>query len=107
MTISESFFVSPSVNKRTVKLGDGTEHELHFRKVSSYEHSRFIAHAGSKVADERADAPNILVAASLCGADGKPIITVEKARELKGEVLDQMFTHALEVNRREKPEGNG
>lgn len=104
--LGDAFFVSPSVNKRTVTLADGSVHELYFRKVSSYDYSRFIAHAGSKVPDERAEAANILVAASLCEADGKPVLTVEKARSLKSEALDPLFTAALEVNQREGAPGN-
>lgn len=107
MEISNDLFVSPAVEKRTVKLPDGSEHEFYFRKVSSYENSRFVTHVHSKIADERADAPNIMVAASVCDAAGKPILSIEKARLLKGEVLDQMFGFAIEVNRREKAEGNG
>lgn len=104
--LGDAFFVSPSVNKRTVRLPDGTEHELYFRKVSSYDYSRFIAHAGSKVPDERAEAAHILVAASLCEADGKPAITVERARTLKPEALDPIFAMAMEINKREEVQGN-
>lgn len=104
--LGDAFFVSPSVNKRTVKLGDGSEHDLYFRKVSSYDYSRFLAHAGSKIPDERAEAAHILVAASLCESDGKPVITVEKARTLKSEALDPLFAAALEINKKDLVEGN-
>lgn len=103
--LGDAFFVSPSVNKRTVKLGE-TEHELYFRKVSSYDYSRFLSHISSKVSDERAEAPHILVAASLCESDGKPVLTVEKARTLKSEALDALFSAALDVNKKEPAEGN-
>ncbi|UXC34779.1 hypothetical protein [Cupriavidus gilardii] len=104
--LSESFFTPSAVNKRTIKLADGTEHELYFRKVSSYDYSRFLAYAASKVPEERAEAAHVLVAASLCEADGKPALTVEKARTLKSEALDPLFAAAMEVNKREPVEGN-
>lgn len=103
--LGDAFFVSSAVNKRTIKLGDG-EHELYFRKVSSYDYSRFLAHASSKLPDERAEAAHILVAASLCESDGKAALTVERARQLKGEALDALFAAAMEVNKREPVEGN-
>ena len=56
--------------------------------------------------DERAEAAHILVAASLCEADGKPALTVEKARTLKSEALDPLFAAALEINKREDVAGN-
>lgn len=104
--LGDTFFVSPSVNKRTVKLADGTEHELYFRKVSSYDYSRFIAHWSHNDPTIKADAALVLVSASLCEADGKPVITVEKARSLKPEALDPMFAAALDVNKKEAAEGN-
>lgn len=104
--LGDAFFVSPSVNKRTVALADGSEHVLYFRQVSSYDYSRYIANAISKVPDERAEAALILVCASLCEADGAPVLTVEKARNLKPEALDPLFAAAMEVNKREDKPGN-
>lgn len=104
--LGDAFFVSPSVNKRTVQLADGTEHELYFCKVSSYEYNRFLHHLGSKVADDRAEAPHILVAASLCEPNGKPVLTLEKSKSLKPEVLDLLFEKAFEINKKVPAEGN-
>ena len=104
--LGDAFFVSPSVNKRTVKLADGTEHELYFRKVSSYDYNRFIQNWTSKVPDERAEAPHLLVVASLCESDGKPVLTMDKAKQLKSEVLDPLFLAAFDLNKKEAAEGN-
>lgn len=104
MEFSADFFVSTAVVEREVTLQDGTKVKCFFRKVSVYDWNRFIAHASSQIADERADASSILVSASVSDAAGKSVLPLEKARLLKKEVMDDMFKHALALNKRDDAE---
>lgn len=103
--LNDAFFQSSEVHKRTVTLA-GKEHDLYFQRISAYDQSRFFSYWNSKDANERAEAAFVMVAASLCEASGAPAITVEKARTLKPEALNELFAKAMEVNKREEPEGN-
>lgn len=103
--LGNAFFKSDAVHKRTVSLG-GQEHDLYFQRVSAYDMGRFAHHFNSADPNYKAEAACILVAASLCEADGKPVLTIEKARELTPEALTALFGPALEVNKREDVKGN-
>lgn len=98
MKLDDSLFVSPEVHARTVKLGDDTEHPLHFKEINSAEFRRFQMSEQSEDPAEREKAPARLIAASLCTEDGKAAITVDKAGELKPRVTQAMLAVIFEVN---------
>lgn len=105
--LDKSFFVSPEVVGKDVQLKDGSTHKLYFRRVSSYDYQRFLNCLRSPSIDDRGMAYHVLVAASLCDADGKAALTLEKAKELEEAVLERLFSAALELNRRvEDKQGN-
>lgn len=104
--LDKSFFVSPEVIGKDVQLKDGSTHKLYFRRVSSYDYQRFLNCLRSPSIDDRGMAYHVLVAASLCDADGKSALTLEKAKELEEAVLERLFAAALELNRRAE-DGSG
>jgi len=105
--LDKSFFVSPEVVGKDLELKDGSTHKLYFRRVSSYDYQRFLNCLRSSSIDDRGMAYHVLVAASLCDADGKAALTLEKAKELEEAVLERLFAAALELNRRvEDEQGN-
>lgn len=98
MKLDDSLFVSPEVHARTVKLGDDTEHPLHFKEIDSAEFRRFQLSEQSDDAAERVKAPARLIAASLCSEEGKPALTVDQAGKLKPRVTQAMLAVIYEVN---------
>ncbi|WP_447639583.1 hypothetical protein [Pandoraea norimbergensis] len=102
--LDKSFFVSPEVVGKDVQLKDGSTHKLHFRRVSSYDYQRFLNCLRSPSIDDRGMAYHVLVAASLCDEDGKPALSLEKAKELEEGVLERLFAAALDLNKRVEDE---
>lgn len=102
--LDRKFFVSPEVVGKDIQLKDGSTHQLYFRRVSSYDYQRFLNCLRSPAIDDRGMAYHVLVAASLCDADGKVALTLEKAKELEEGVLERLFAAALELNKRQEDE---
>lgn len=99
----DGFFVSDEIHERTVELGDGSKHVLHFRELSVTELRRFAQAERSDDEDVRAQSVAKLIAASLCDPDGKPAMTVEQAVRLKPKVGNAIFAALMSVN----DSGNG
>lgn len=104
--LGSEYFVSPAVQELPVKFG-GIEQKKFFCKVPAYDWNRFLQLLRSKDADERALAPFVLVAASLCDADGKPLVNVETAKTMGKVAHEALFVQALAANKEDDPEGNG
>ena len=103
----QAFLVSPEVTAHPVTLPDGSVEEFHFRKVSGADFRRYqIAYASP---DENAQALAIqnLIAACLCDADGKPVLTKEQAGGLTMEGINSLFPVVLEINGRGKANDAG
>lgn len=98
------FFADTAVHARTVKLADGSEHALHFRELPVKDFRRFAIAEQSEDEDVRAGSVSLLIAASLCEADGSPAMSFEEACLLKPSVANALFQAALSVNG--KREGN-
>lgn len=96
--LADSFFVSPRVHEREVELPDGSKHTLHFRELPAVEFIKFrnTTLAGSE--DAQAGATCRLVAASLCDADGKPELTLDRALTLTSLALKALFQAVMAVN---------
>lgn len=101
MSLPDSFFISPSVHERKVKLADGKEHVLHLRELPWAEWHKAAALETSADEDERAAAACSLIAASLCEADGKPALTLKQALQLKPAVVAALVSEIRAVNGRD------
>jgi hypothetical protein len=96
--LDSSFFVSGGVQSREIKLADGKSHKLYFKEYSGAAFTQYAIAVRSEKIEERAVGMPILIAASLCEADGSPAITFERACELKPEVMQAIFAKVMEVN---------
>lgn len=108
--LGKDLFVTPSIEERPVKLADGSERKLPFCKVSSFDWQRFVECLRSQDPDQKALSRYVLIAASLCDLDGKPSLSLEKAKSLNHDVADSMFAQALSVNnphKKAEDQGNG
>lgn len=101
--LADSLFLSEVVNKRTITLPDGTEHDLYFKEASSAVFRAYWRANGAEDLDEQEIAAARLIAASLINPDGTPAITVERAAKLKPTVSGQIIGKILEVNGFVKP----
>jgi hypothetical protein len=101
--LGKDLFITPVIEERPVALPGGTQ-KLHFRKVSSFDWERFVECLRSRDPDQRAVATHVLIAASLCEADGSDAITIEKAKALLPDVAASIYIHALDMNRKKKAE---
>ncbi len=99
----DGFFVSDEIHERTVELGDGSTHTLHFRELPVTELRRFAQAERSEDDDIRAASVSKLIAASLCDQDGKPAMSAEQAGQLKPKVANAIFAALMSVN----DSGNG
>lgn len=100
--LPSNLFLSGAVNKRTIQLPDGSQHELYFKEASSGVFRAYWAAAG-RDADEQELAAARLIVASLVNPDGSAAITVERAAQLRPAVVNQIIAHVLEVNGFVKP----
>ncbi|KRD71450.1 hypothetical protein [Lysobacter sp. Root96] len=99
MTISDAFFISTTLHKRSVTLPDGSAHELHFKELPAIEFAKFHEERKSDDGDVRAAAAIRLICASLCEPNGKPALSPAKASQLKSEAMNALMEAVLSVNR--------
>lgn len=102
-------FVSTEVHARTVKLPDGTEAEFYFRELPAIELRRQHIAETSPDPEVRDAAIARLISVGLVDVDGKPLLSVERAAQLKTSVAGQMVQHIMEISgfAREAEQGNG
>lgn len=101
MAINEALFASSKVISKTVKLSDGSEHELFFRELPALEFRRFALMEESKDEEKQAQSMSNIIAASLCEADGTLALTIEQANQLTAQATIAIMQAIMEVN------GNG
>lgn len=94
----DGFFVSTEVQKRLVKLPDGSEHELHFRELPAVEFRKLHMAEQSEDENERAGAMAKMIAASLCEPDGKAAIDYAQALKLKPAAMTALVDAVFSVN---------
>ncbi|RRU23574.1 phage tail assembly chaperone family protein, TAC [Stenotrophomonas sp. 278] len=82
---------------REVTFSDGTTETVHFKQVSAGQVRRWRAAEASSDEDERCFSMQRLVAASLCDADGKPVITEAESANLTPTGLTDLFPHVVAV----------
>lgn len=97
--MSPDLFVSDAVQERTITLGDGSAHTLHFRELSAAAFRAFQIAEQSEDEDTRASSMARLIASSVCEPDGKPAMTRERAAQLKPAVMNSIVTEILALNR--------
>lgn len=93
-----SLFISSEVESRTVELGDGSKHVLHFKQLSAADLDRYFIWATSDNEDVQVDAIARLLSKGLCDADGKACLPLERAQALKRPVRDRLMFELLDVN---------
>jgi hypothetical protein len=96
--IDQSFFVSSTVQKRTVELPDGKKHDLFFKEIPAVEFRRFSLAEQSDDENVRIGSIAKLICVSLCNEDGSPAITFEQAMMLKAGAMNAIFGQVLIVN---------
>lgn len=96
--IDQSFFVSSTVQKRTVELPDGKKHDLFFKEIPAVEFRRFSLAEQSDDENVRIGSIGKLICVSLCNEDGSPAITFEQAMMLKANAMNAIFAQVLIVN---------
>jgi len=96
--ISQSFFVSGEVHKRSVTLPNGEVHDLFFKEIPATEFRRFSLSEQSTDEDVRISSIGKLICASLCNEDGTPALTVEQAMKLNAPAMTAIFEQVLFVN---------
>ncbi|WP_288496695.1 phage tail assembly chaperone family protein, TAC [uncultured Stenotrophomonas sp.] len=82
---------------REVKFSDGTTETVHFRQVSAGQMRRWRAAEASGNEDETCFAMQRLVAASLCDADGKLVLSEVESQNLTANGLTDLFPHVMAV----------
>lgn len=96
--LGEDLFISTRVTPKEVEMPDGSTPTFHFKEVPNTVVNRFLISQRSRDPEELARAALAVVVGSFCTADGKPVLTFQRASELKREVMDAFFKAALEVN---------
>lgn len=98
MTMNEAFFVANTPHKRTVKLPDGSEHEMHFRELPATEFRRYRIAEQSDDEEKRVGAIAKLIANSVCDANGKLAMGYKKALELNLSAANALLAAIHDVN---------
>lgn len=96
--LSAALFVGSEAHPRTIKLGDGTEHVLHFREVPAVDFRRY--YRDEKSTDDNVYAASMakLISLSVCTPEGEPAMTLDEAKRLKVGVMASIFSEVLDVN---------
>lgn len=93
-----SWFVPPEVEEKKVRLGDGSEHVLHFRHLPNTDFEAYAMQVNSADPEVAGAAAARLVAKGLCEPTGKPALPFERVVMLKRPVFRAIFQALLEVN---------
>lgn len=96
--LGDDLFISTRITPKEVEMPDGSKPTFHFKEVPNTIVNRFFISQRSGNPDELAKAALAVVVGSFCTAEGKPVLTFQRASELKREVMDAFFKAALEVN---------
>lgn len=99
MPLDASLFVSDQLHERRVKLGDGSEHTMHFRELPAVAFRSFQIAEASEDEEIRAGSMARLIVASLREPTGEPALTYEKAKTLKPHVQSAIVREILSLNR--------
>ena len=106
--LNDKFFISDTIEEKTVELADGSKEVLFFKHLPNTDFERYAIWTGSRDEDVQANAAARLLVLGLCEPDGRPAVTLEQAIRIKRPVMLRMFRALMEVNAygTEKP-GNG
>lgn len=96
--MDESWFIPPDLEEKKVRLGDGSEHVLHFRHLPNTDFEAYAMQVNSADPEVAGAAAARLLAKGLCDAKGKPALPYERVVMLKRPVFRAMFAALLEVN---------
>jgi len=104
--LDKAFFISDEIHDATVKLGDGSEHALHFREMTAAEFRKFHLAETSGDEEKRIGSMARLISLSLCDPEGKPALTYEQALKLKPGASAELVNAILAVNGFGRKPGN-
>jgi len=94
----ESLFISGDVTAKDVTMPNGETHALHFKQVPASAFRRYR----KEMADDDDAISDLavprLISASMCDANGAPVLTVERAATLKPAAMNEILGAVLEVN---------
>ena len=91
--------VAPEPIEREVTFTDGAVEKCHFRQVTGAQWRRWAESERAESQDVRLHAMQLLIAASLCDADGTLVLTEEEAIQLTVTGINDLFPHVVEVSR--------
>jgi len=97
MALPDTFFVTPTIHARPVKLGDA-EHVVHFRELPALDFKIWREQENSDDAGVRLLAMTNLLVAGVCDPDGSRALTIEQAKLLKPDPMTALVAALLEVN---------
>jgi hypothetical protein len=103
--LDDSLFVSDTIHEKEVELPDGKKHTLYFKELPAIEFRKFSKAELSEDEEVQSSSMARLVVASLCEPDGKPAITLAKAKKLKAGPMNAIISAIMEVNRGEEKNG--
>ncbi|RYH16106.1 MAG: hypothetical protein EON54_28420, partial [Alcaligenaceae bacterium] len=94
--MDDSLFITSGVHEREITTPKGTI-KIWLRELpnTSYTVVQFAVRSGDVKA--QAEAMPRLVAEAICGPDGSPALTFERACELKPDILAQIYNHATSL----------
>ncbi len=110
--LDASLFISQEVQSSDVVLADGNTHKLYFKELPSASWRVYSLIERNGTLKEKSENMQRIIALSLVTPDGKQAITLEKALELKAEVVIAIFSKIVEINnsstinQKEKPSDN-
>lgn len=97
MALPDSFFASPSILARQVKLGHN-EHTVHFRELPALEFKTWRDNENSEDANVRHLAMTNLLVAGVCDPDGSPALTLKQAKLLKPGPMTALIEALMDAN---------
>lgn len=98
MPLSDALFISEQIHEREVTLADGQKHVLYFKELPAVDFRSYQLAEHSADETVRVTSMPKLVALSVCEPDGKPAMTLERAKMLKPEVMVALFSVILDLN---------
>lgn len=101
----KSLFASDEVQSREIELPDGSKHTFRFRQLPATEFRKYSQAEESPDPDVHAGSMARLIAASVCGEDGKLILPLKEALKLNAQATNALFLAVLSVNSMAKKEG--
>ncbi|WP_064746810.1 hypothetical protein [Lysobacter antibioticus] len=98
MSLPDSFFVSPGVQARQVKLADGSSHTIHFKQLPAVDFLAVMDATDASTSEARNRGIAMLLVKGVCNADGSQAMTIDQAMKLRAGPMRSLYDALMEVN---------